>query len=642
MKDVARVDLGSQIYNLRGRFNGQNAAILAIYQLPGSNAVDTMKKARALMEQMKKQFPADLDYVVALDTTLAVTEGMKEIVKTLFEAMALVILVVFIFLQGWRATLIPLIAVPVSLIGTFAIFPLLGFSINTLSLFGLVLAIGLVVDDAIVVVEAIELHIEHGLSPRDAAMKAMSQVQGPVVAIALILSAVFIPTVFIPGITGAMYQQFAVTMAVSVIISAFNALTLSPALGACCFAPRRRAEARWRVSSELSITFLAKQRTAMVASVRSLIRKVFISLLLILLLGLAGGGIGAKMPSGFIPEEDQGYLYGVVQLPRASSLQQTDEVSGQIEEILLKTPGVEYVTSVVGFNLLSSVQSTYTGFFFITLEEWSKRKTPELQVDAIQAHINRELAALPRPTASFAFPPPAIPGVGTAGGVTFILEDRSGGDVEFIAKNTQEFMAEAKKRPELTNVFTTALWDVPQVYVNVDQAQAMIQGVSLTDAYQTLQTFLGGYFVNYFNRFGLQWQVYIQAEGNYRTDIDNLGLFYVTNKSGDAVPINSFVNSDRTFGPEFTMRYNMYRCSQINAAVVPGYSTGQAMKALEEIFAQTMPNGMGFDYLGMSFQEQKAAQGRAAERHLRPFSALCLSDSGCSVPRAGRSPLVFC
>ena len=396
VKDVARVDLGSQIYNLRGRFNGQNSAILAIYQLPGSNAVDTMKKARALMEEMKKQFPADLDYVVALDTTLAVTEGMKEIVKTLFEAMALVILVVFIFLQGWRATLIPLIAVPVSLIGTFAIFPLLGFSINTLSLFGLVLAIGLVVDDAIVVVEAIELHIEHGLSPRDAAMKAMSQVQGPVVAIALILSAVFIPTVFIPGITGAMYQQFAVTMAVSVIISAFNALTLSPALGALLLRPRKEGRGPLARFFRAFNNAFGKATDVYGRISASLMRKVFISLLLILLLGLAGGGIGAKMPSGFIPEEDQGYLYGVVQLPRASSLQQTDEVSSQIEDILLKTPGVEYVTSVVGFNLLSSVQSTYTGFFFITLEEWSKRKTPELQVDAIQAHINRELAALPQ------------------------------------------------------------------------------------------------------------------------------------------------------------------------------------------------------------------------------------------------------
>jgi len=420
---------------------------------------------------------------------------------------------------------------------------------------------------------------------------------------------VFLPTVFIPGITGAMYQQFAVTMAVSVIISAFNALTLSPALGALLLRPKKEGRGPLAAFFRGFNNVFGKATNGYGSICASLIRKVFISLVLILLLGLAGGGIGAKMPSGFIPEEDQGYLFGVVQLPRASSLQQTDDVSRQIEGMLLKTPGVEYVTAIVGFNLLSSVQSTYTGFYFITLEEWSKRKTPELQVEAIQAHINRELVALPRPTASFAFPPPAIPGVGTAGGVTFILEDRSGGDVEFIAKNTQEFVAAAKKRPELTNVFTTALWDVPQVYVGVDQAQAMIQGVSLSDAYQTLQTFLGGYFVNYFNRFGLQWQVYIQAEGNYRTDIDNLGLFYVTNKDGDSVPIDSFVNAERSFGPEFTMRYNMYRCSQINAAVVPGYSTGQAMRAMEEVFAETMPNGMGFDYLGMSFQEQKAAQG---------------------------------
>src|SRR6476660_8841826 len=336
VKDVARVNLGAQVYNLRGRFNRQNAAILAIYQLPGSNAVDTMKQARVLMEKAKQQFPADLDYVVALDTTLAVTEGMKEIVKTLFEAMALVILVVFIFLQGWRATLIPLIAVPVSLIGTFAIFPLLGFSINTLSLFGLVLAIGLVVDDAIVVVEAIESHIEEGLSPKDAAFKAMSQVQGPVVAIALILSAVFIPTVFIPGITGAMYQQFAVTMAVSVIISAFNALTLSPALGALLLRPRKEGRGPLARFFRAFNNGFGKATDMYGRVCGSLIRKVFISLLLILLLGLAGGGIGAKMPSGFIPEEDQGYLYGVVQLPRASSLQQTDAASREIEDILLK------------------------------------------------------------------------------------------------------------------------------------------------------------------------------------------------------------------------------------------------------------------------------------------------------------------
>jgi len=609
VRDVARVDLGAQVYNLQGRFNGKNAAIIAVYQLPGSNAVDTMKNVRALMAKASETFPDDLKYEVSLDTTLAVTEGVKEIVKTLFEAMILVIIVVFIFLQSWRATLIPLIAVPVSLIGTFAVFPMLGFSINTLSLFGLVLAIGLVVDDAIVVVEAIESHIEEGLSPKDAAIKAMAQVSGPVVAIALILAAVFIPTVFIPGITGQMYQQFAVTMAVSVLISAFNALTLSPALGALLL--RRRKETKgplgWFFRKFNSFFSRATDKYVSVSS--ALIRKVGISLVLIVLISLVGGGIGAKMPSGFIPEEDQGYLFGVVQLPRASSLQQTSLAAAEIEDILLKTPGVDHVTSIIGFNLLSTVQSTYTGFFFITLKPWDERTTPKLQVNNIQRRINYELSKLAKPTAAFAFPPPAIPGIGTAGGVTFILEDRTGGPVEMIAKNTQVFMEAAKKRPELTGLFTTALWDVPQIYLKVDQAQAMIQGVSLSDAYQTLQTFLGGYFVNYFNRFGLQWQVYVQAEGEYRTDIENLGLFYVTNKDGDPVPVSSFIRAEKSFGPEFTMRYNMYRCSQINANVAAGYSTGQAMKAMEEVFAETMPQGMGFDYFGMSFQEQQAAQG---------------------------------
>lgn len=609
VKDVARVELGGQVYNIRGRFQGQNAAIIAVYQLPGSNAVDTMKQMREFFEQQSKQFPAGLQYTVALDTTLAITDGIQEIVKTLFEAMVLVIIVVFIFLQGWRATLIPLIAVPVSLIGTFALFPLLGFSINTLSLFGMVLAIGLVVDDAIVVVEAIESHIEEGLSPKDAAFKAMSQVSGPVIAIALILAAVFIPTVFIPGITGAMYQQFAVTMAVSVLISAFNALSLSPALGALLLRPRKEARGPLGAFFRGFNKVFDTATNGYVAICRGLIRKLGIAVILLVGLMLGAGGIGGTMPTAFIPEEDQGYLFGVVQLPRASSLQQTTEASERIEQILLKTPGVQYVTSIIGFNLLSTVTSTYTGFFFITLDEWSKRKTPELQVDAIQTNINKELAALANPTAAFAFPPPAIPGIGTAGGVTFILEDRTGGPVEFIASNTQKFMAALKGRPELTTLFTTSLWDVPQIHLSVDEAQAMIQGVSLSDAYQTVQTFLGGYFVNYFNRFGLQWQVYVQAEGEYRTDLNNLGMFYISNNKKEAVPVNSFITASESFGPEFTMRYNMFRCSQINAAVAPGYSTSQAMRAMEEVFRETMPTGMGYDYFGMSYQENLAAQG---------------------------------
>jgi HAE1 family hydrophobic/amphiphilic exporter-1 len=609
VRDVASVTLGSQYYNLRGRFNGQNAAIVCVYQQPGSNAVATMKNARALMEQLSKNFPGDLKYTVTLDTTKAVTEGMKEIIKTLFEAMILVIIVVFIFLQGWRATLIPLIAVPVSLIGTFAVFPILGFSINTLSLFGLVLAIGLVVDDAIVVVEAIELHIEEGLSPRDAAFAAMKQVSGPVVAIALILSAVFVPTIFIPGITGAMYQQFAVTMAVSVLISAFNALSLSPALGALLLRPRKPNKGLLGKFFNGFNNMFGKATNGYGNICGSLIRKLAISVILLLIITAGGIGIGSKLPTAFIPEEDQGYVFCAVQLPRASSLQLTDATCSDVEKILLKIPGVEYVTTVVGFNLLSSVQATYNGFFFVTLKDWSERKTPQLQVNAIMMRINRELHALAKPTMAISFPPPAIPGIGTAGGITFILEDRTGADVKFIAENTQKFMQAAQKRPEFTSIFSSALWDVPQIYLDVNQDLALIQGVNLTDAYQTLQTFLGGYFVNYFNRFGLQWQTYIQADGKYRTDIDNMGLFYVANKDGDSVPISSFVTANDTFGPEFTMRYNMYRCSQINASVNPNYSTAQAMKALEEVFAETMPNGMGYDYFGMSYQEQQAAQG---------------------------------
>lgn len=609
VSDVARVDLGAQFYNIEGRFNGQNAAIVCVYQQPGSNAVATMQNVRKLMETLSKQFPNDLKYTVALDTTEAVTAGMQEIVKTLFEAMVLVIIVVFVFLQGWRATLIPLIAVPVSLIGTFALFPILGFSINTLSLFGLVLAIGLVVDDAIVVVEAIESHIEEGMSPKDAAFKAMSQVSGPVIAIALILTAVFVPTIFIPGITGLMYQQFAVTMAVSVLISAFNALSLSPALGALLLRPKTESRGPLGYFFRGFNKFFTWVTNTYGAICGSMIRKLFFSLLFLVAIAVLGGGIGSKLPTAFIPEEDQGYVFCAVQLPRASSLQETNKLCTQVEDILRKTNGVQFVTTVVGFNLLSSVQATYNGFFFVTLTPWGERKTPELQVNAIMQRINGELAKLPQPTSAISFPPPAIPGIGTAGGVTMMLEDRTGADVSFVSKNTQAYMLALKKRPELSNPFTTALWDVPQIYLDVDEAQAMIQGVNLTDAYQTLQTFLGGYFVNYFNRFGLQWQVYVQAEGEYRTKLDNLGLFYINNKSGDSVPLSSFITGNKSYGPEFTTRFNMYRCSQINTAIAPGYSTAQAMNAMEEVFKETQPSGMGYDWFGMTYQEWLAAKG---------------------------------
>src|SRR5438445_612876 len=497
VRDVARVELGEQSYYRDARLNGRPAAGIAIYQLPGSNAVETMKAATKLMQEAKARFPDDLDYVTALDTTLAVTAGIHEIVKTLVEALVLVVIVVFIFLQGFRATLIPLLAVPVSLVGTFMVFPLLGFSINTLSLFGLVLAIGLVVDDAIVVVEAVEQHIQQGLSPRDAALKAMDEVSGL---------------------------------------------------------------------------------------------------------------LGIRLPGGFVPEEDQGYFYVNAQLPLAASLERTAGVMDKLDAILKDTPGVKYYTGVGGFSLLSAVSTTYNGFYFVSLEPWDQRNEKGLTADVIIRDLNRRLAGVPAAQA-FAFAPPAVPGIGTAGGVTFVLEDRAGKDPAFLAESTDKFLEAARKRPEFSLVFTTMLPSVPQLFAEVDRDKVLKQGIELSSVYQTLQAFLGGTFVNYFNRFGRVWQVYVQAEGDFRTRAENVGQVYVRNARCESVPIYTLVSIKPVSGPEFTTRFNEYRAAQINGLLAPGFTTRQGMQALEEVFAQTMSRDMGFDYSGMSFQEQVASQG---------------------------------
>src|SRR3989440_2130290 len=608
VKDIARIDLGAQTYNLKGRLNGQPAAILACYQLPGTNAINASDGVRKLMAQAKQRFPADMDYAISLDQTLAVREGMSEILKTVFEALALVVIVVFIFLQGWRATLIPLCAVPVSLVGTFMLFPLFGFSINSLSLFGLVLAIGLVVDDAIVVVEAVERHIEEGMSPREATLQAMREVSGVVVGVALVLSAVFIPTAFLPGITGRLYQQFAVTIAISVVFSAFNALSLSPALSALLLRPRKKTRGPLGWFYDRFNRVFGSATHGYVNWSRAAIRKTVLSFALLLVLAIGAGFFGKRLPSGFLPEEDQGYVYLALQLPDASSLERTDQVCHKIEDFLSKTPGVQYTTSVIGFSLLSFVQNTYSGFFFVTFKPWSKRTKPEEQYPAIKARLNQYLGSLSEGIA-FAFPPPAIPGVGTSGGFTFMLEDRAGKDVPFLAQNVKTFLDAAHKRPELGTLIPTFQPNVPQVFVTVDRDKVIKQGVDLTSVYQTLQTFMGGFFVNYFNRFGRTWQVYIEAEGDYRTDAKNVGQFYVRNATGTPVPLDAISTIEDIAGPEFTLRYNEYRSAQINGAAAPGYSSLQAMSALEETFRQTMPNEMGYDYLGISFQEKRAQQG---------------------------------
>jgi HAE1 family hydrophobic/amphiphilic exporter-1 len=522
---------------------------------------------------------------------------------TLGIALVLVIIVVYLFLQGWRATLIPLLAVPVSLVGTFAFFPLFGFSINTLSMFGMVLAIGLVVDDAIVVVEAVERHIEEGMAPKDAALKAMQEISGPVIGIALVLSAVFIPTAFIPGITGRLYQQFAVTIAISVIISAFNALSLSPALAALLLRPKKANAGPLRKFFDWFNRVFGRATDGYVSVSRALIRKSGLAVAALLLFGVVAIFFGAKLPSGFLPDEDQGYVYINLQLPNSASLERTGQAAREIENILAKMPGVQYTTSVIGFSLLSYIQTSYNAFFFVTLKPWSDRD----QSQQLQA-INQQLSKLPQ-GAAISFSPPAIPGVGTSGGFTFVLEDRGGNDIPYLAANVDKFLAAARKRPEIAGINTSFLPSVPQQFVEVDRDKALKQGVPISDVYTSLQAFMGGIFVNYFNRFGRQWQVYVQADDNYRGAVQDTEQFYVRNNSGTMVPLSALTKFEPRFGPEYVMHYNEYPSAQINGNAAPGYSSDQAMAALEQVFAQTMPQDMGYDYLGMSFQQKLAEQG---------------------------------
>jgi HAE1 family hydrophobic/amphiphilic exporter-1 len=611
VKDVARIELGADDYSIVSRLNGKPGAIVAVYQLPGSNAVQTAAGVRKLMAGMKQRLPQDMNYAISLDQTSAVTEGMKEIIKTLLIAIVLVILVVYLFLQDWRATLIPLLAVPVSLVGTFVFFPLFGFSINTLSMFGLVLAIGLVVDDAIVVVEGVQRHIEEGLAPKDAARKAMDELSGPVIGIALVLSSVFVPTAFIPGITGRLYQQFAVTIAISVVLSAFNALTLSPALASLLLRPKKESGGPLGKFFDWFNRIFERTTHGYVRLSGTLIRKSVLALAMLVGFGAVGVFFGSRVPSSFLPDEDQGYVYVNMQLPNATSLERTAAASRKVEEILNGTPGVQYTTSVVGFSLLSFVRTSYNAFYFVTLKPWSDRTTRAEQYQEIKARLNRQLGRLPQGTV-FSFSPPAIPGVGTSGGFQFVLEDRAGRDVQFLANNLNAFLSAARKRPEIGTISTTFLPSVPQQFADVDRDKVLKQGVAVGDVYQTIQAFMGGVFVNYFNDFGRTWQVYVEAEAPYRSNLDSVGQFYVRNSSGAMVPLTALTKFESRDGPEFTMRYNEYRSAQINGSAAPGYSSDQATAALEDVFRQTMPGEMGFDYMGMSYQEQKARQGISA------------------------------
>jgi hydrophobic/amphiphilic exporter-1 (mainly G- bacteria), HAE1 family len=611
LKDVSRIELGSLIYQQVGRYNGKSAVIIAVYQAPGSNALAVAKQVKEQMEELKSRFPSDLEYNVAMDTTLPITEGMKEIITTLLEALVLVIIVVFLFLQNWRATLIPLLAVPVSLIGTFAIFPILGFSINTLSLFGLILAIGLVVDDAIVVVEAVEHHIEHGLSPKDATLKAMEEVSGPVVGIALVLSAVFVPMAALGGIKGLLNQQFAITIAISVIISAFNALTLSPALSALLLRPRKKSRGPLAKFFALFNRFFEKVTGGYVSWSHVLIRRWVLAILLLVGISVIAGGMGRSLPTSFIPEEDQGYAFLQIQLPDAASLQRTDAVMRKIDEMLAHTHGVQSFSGITGFSLLSNTSASYTGFYFLQLEPWEERKSVELSADGLMQSLNKRLRMEIPEAVAFAFGPPAIPGLGTAGGFTFMLQDRSGGSVTQLSDTLDKLTQAARKRPELASLVSTFRPTVPQLFVDIDQDRVLKQGLQFGEVYQTLQAFLGGAYVNQFNRFGRQWKVYLQAEPEYRTSADKVNSFYVRTSKGEMTPLASLVTVKRVSGPEYTNRFNLFRSIQINGTPAPGYSSGQAMAAMEQVANEVLPAGFGYAWSDMSFQEKKAEGGQA-------------------------------
>jgi HAE1 family hydrophobic/amphiphilic exporter-1 len=556
------------------------------------------------MEELKQRFPSDLDYAIGLDTTRSVTEGIREIIETLVIAIVLVLLVVFIFLQNWRATLIPMIAVPVSLIGTFAVFPFLGFSINTLSLFALVLAIGLVVDDAIVVVEAVEHHIEEGMSPREATLKAMEEVAGPVISIALILASVFIPVALVSGIQGRLNKQFAVTIAVSVVISAFNALTLSPALAALMLRPRKEARGILAKFFGAFNRWFAKATHGYVSLSRGLIRKALVGVLILAGFALVDGVFGRRLPTSFLPEEDYGYLFLNIQLPPAASLERTDQVSQKVEKILKETEGVQYTTTINGFSLLNRVSASYNGFFFVSLTPWGERKHTAPEIVKI---VNARLANEVPEAIAFLFSPPAIPGLGNSGGLSFWLQDRSGGSVEFLDQNVQKFLAAARQRPELSSVVTQYSATTPQIFADVDRDKVLKQGVDVRDVYQTMQAYLGGLFLNQFNRFGRQWRVFLQAEGEERLSDHDIAQYYVRNNDGNMVPLSSLLKTRNILGPEYTNRFNLYRAAQIIGTTAPGYSSGQAMAALEEVAKQTLPPEIGYDWSDLSYQEQKAA-----------------------------------
>jgi len=601
LKDVARVELGGKGYEITSGLNGAPSASIAVYQLPGANALEVADKTRAAMDELSAFFPEGMEYSVPYDTTIFVAESIKEVFITLFQAAALVFLVLFIFLQDWRATLVPAVAIPVSLIGTFAVMGALGFSLNMLTLFGIVLAIGVVVDDAIVVVEATVSHIERGLSAKQAAIQAMSEVSGPVVATTLVLLAVFVPAAFLPGITGEMYRQFALTIAVATVFSSINALTMSPALSALLLRPPK-ARKNWFFRG-FDAAF-RKVEGGYVGMAKTLVRRSFLMMLLFLVIGGFTGWQFGKLPTGFLPTEDQGYLLANVQLPDSASLERTQEVLDSIDGILEEMPGVRDWVSLGGYSVIDGTNASNAATVYIIMEPWDARTAPSLSQEAILGNLMARFRGI-QEAIVFAFPPPAIPGLGVAGGFQMQLQDKGDVGPQELAQVAREIIVDGNAQSGLSNLNTTFRASVPQLFAEVDREKAKKLDVSLNEVFGTLQAYLGSAYVNDFNKFGRTWQVKVQADHQFRVEPEDIRRLDVRDAEGRMVPVGTLVSVEQTLGPQTIFRYNLFPAASITGQAAPGFSSGQALRLMERMADATLPTSMGYEWTGMSYQEKK-------------------------------------
>ncbi|MBW2200287.1 MAG: efflux RND transporter permease subunit [Deltaproteobacteria bacterium] len=604
LKDIATINLGVETYNMIPRLNGETAGIVALYQAPGSNAVELAENVLKEMDVLAKSFPESIKYAVSLDSTAPITAGIKDIVVTLIIALILVILVVFIFIQDWRATLIPTLAIPVSLIGAFMFFPALGFTINVLSLLGLVLAIGIVVDDAIVVVEAVQVNIAKGMNSKEATLDAMAKVTAPVIATTLVLIAVFIPVAGMAGITGLLYQQFAITIVVSVIVSSVNALTLSPALCSILLKEPKPYGGPLGWFFKKFNQGMDRTTDAYMSFTNIVSRKLKRSVVFIVIMTIGAGLFGTLVPGGFIPEEDMGYFYVNLQLPNAASIQRSDVVAKQIEDILMEFDEIEYVTTATGYSILSGAMTSNTGFLFVSLINWADR---EFTAAEIIAQVNGKLAGRIKGAQAFAFGPPAIPGLGNGSGFSIMLQDKGGNNPEYLAGNTMKFIKAANERPEIGKAFTTFQATVPQRFMDIDREKALKMGIRLNDLYITVGAFMGGSYVNDFTRFGRLYKTYIQAEPEYRVDEKQINNFFIKNNAGKMVPLATVATIRPISGPDYTTRFNLYRSVEVTGGPAEGYTSNEARNALKEVAADVLPQDMSYTWNAMSFQEEKAS-----------------------------------